>query len=86
MIKQTFFCDADEKEFNPHEGIGEIKGFIPKMNDKLEKQTYRFEGQYCVGCAELILNFLATLKDELATATDSVDKQPKDICAKEDTK
>ena len=67
MIKQHYFCDADGKEFNPEEGISTIAAMIPKMNVKLEKQRLTFEGNYCGSCSELILNFIATLKNELTT-------------------
>lgn len=60
-----YFCDSCKKEFTPQDGIGEIKGFIPKMNEKLEKQNYNFVGNYCPACSELLLNFISTLTDEL---------------------
>ena len=69
MIKQTYFCDADGKEFDPKEGLSSLLAVIPKMNDKLEKQQLTFNGNYCGSCSELILNFIATLKNELKTAS-----------------
>lgn len=65
MIKQTFFCDSCIKEFNPKEGITNLQSVLVKMNEKLEKQVLTAEGNYCAGCSELLLNFIATLKKEL---------------------
>ena len=76
MIKQHYFCDADGKEFNPAEGISTIAAIIPKMNAKLEKQRFTLEGNYCSQCSEMILNFIAHLKNELkATSTTGVVEQ-----------
>jgi hypothetical protein len=66
MSKKTlFYCDADGKEFNPEEGISTIAVMIPKVNEKLESQKLTFEGNFCARCSELIMQFIATLKNEL---------------------
>lgn len=64
MIKQTYFCDADGKEFDPKEGISNMATMLPRMNEKLEEMLFNHAGNYCGSCAEMILQFIATLKDE----------------------
>ena len=64
-IKQTYFCDADGKEFPLKEGIATIAVMLPKMNEKLEAQKLTFEGNFCGKCSELIMQFIHSLKEEL---------------------
>mgnify|MGYP001602205870 CR=1 FL=1 len=64
MIKNTYFCDTCEKEFNPQEGILTMASVIPKINDKLEKMNYTFNGNYCGRCSEIILSLLGKLKED----------------------
>ena len=64
MIKNTYFCDADGKEFNPEEGLASLLAVIPKTNDKLEKQQLTFNGNFCGEHSELLMGFISTLKNE----------------------
>ena len=64
-IKQTYFCDADGKKFDPSEGIATIGVMLPKINEKLETQKLTFEGNFCGKCSELIMQFIYSLKEEL---------------------
>ena len=64
MIENHYFCDTCLKEFNPQEGIFTIAGMIPKMNDRLEKMNYTFNGNYCGPCSEIIVSLIGKLKED----------------------
>ena len=67
MIESHTFCDVCKKEvLKPQDGLGIFAGSIPKMNEKLEKQIYSFEGHYCSDCCEIVLSVIMKFKEENA--------------------
>ena len=58
-----YFCDICGKECLPQDGLGTFAGFLVKMNEKLEKKQVGFEGHYCDGCIEKLLDFINELKN-----------------------
>ena len=61
-----FYCDTCSKEIDVKDGMANLQGVIVKMNAKLEKENFAFGGNYCSECAEVILNFISKLKEELS--------------------
>ena len=59
-----YFCDICGAECLPREGMGTFMGAIAKMNDKLERQQLGFNGHYCSKDTEMLLEFIAHLKQE----------------------